>query len=90
MYSLGELGLLQFRDMNPEKSSFQRTYANQVKRCEEMARKLRFFEDQVTRASVLPGVLTAADGMFNFDELENRLDELEKELLEVNANTERL
>eukprot|EP01023_Acetabularia_acetabulum_P007407 TRINITY_DN131_c1_g1_i3.p1 TRINITY_DN131_c1_g1~~TRINITY_DN131_c1_g1_i3.p1 ORF type:complete len:878 (+),score=198.42 TRINITY_DN131_c1_g1_i3:100-2733(+) len=90
MYSLGELGLLQFRDMNPEKSAFQRTYANQVKRCEEMARKLRFFEDQVTRADARPGLLTGADGANSFDDLENRLEELEKELLEVNANTERL
>lgn len=29
--ALGELGLLQFRDMNSEKSSFQRTYANQAR-----------------------------------------------------------
>ncbi|KAF8044525.1 hypothetical protein N665_3188s0001 [Sinapis alba] len=27
---LGELGLLQFRDLNAEKSPFQRTFANQV------------------------------------------------------------
>lgn len=30
MEALGEVGLLQFKDMNPEKSAFQRTYANQV------------------------------------------------------------
>lgn len=28
--ALGEVGLLQFKDMNTEKSAFQRTYANQV------------------------------------------------------------
>lgn len=28
--TLGELGLLQFKDLNPDKSGFQRTYANQV------------------------------------------------------------
>ncbi len=28
--SLGELGLLQFKDLNQDKSAFQRTYANQV------------------------------------------------------------
>lgn len=27
---LGEVGLMQFRDLNPDKSTFQRTYANQV------------------------------------------------------------
>ena len=28
---LGEVGLMQFRDLNPDKSTFQRTYANQVR-----------------------------------------------------------
>ena len=28
--ALGEIGLLQFKDLNTEKSAFQRTYANQV------------------------------------------------------------
>lgn len=28
--ALGEIGLLQFKDMNEDKSAFQRTYANQV------------------------------------------------------------
>ena len=28
---LGEVGLMQFRDLNPDKSAFQRTYANQVR-----------------------------------------------------------
>eukprot|EP00983_Pelagomonas_calceolata_P123562 1161021-Pelagomonas_calceolata.AAC.10 len=50
--ALGDLGLLQFKDLNAEKSAFQRTYAPQVKRCEEMARKLRFFNEQVTKAGM--------------------------------------
>lgn len=28
--ALGEVGLLQFKDLNPDKSPFQRTFANQV------------------------------------------------------------
>lgn len=30
MAALGEVGLLQFKDLNPDKSAFQRTFANQV------------------------------------------------------------
>eukprot|EP01025_Chloroclados_australasicus_P002609 TRINITY_DN105_c1_g1_i1.p1 TRINITY_DN105_c1_g1~~TRINITY_DN105_c1_g1_i1.p1 ORF type:complete len:897 (-),score=88.28 TRINITY_DN105_c1_g1_i1:296-2986(-) len=89
VFSLGELGLLQFRDLNVEKNAFQRTYANQVKRCEEMARKLRFFEDQVEKAKIAP-FQASETTVSNFDELESRLDDLEKELLEINNNTERL
>jgi V-type H+-transporting ATPase subunit a len=29
--ALGTIGMLQFRDLNPEKSAFQRTYATQVR-----------------------------------------------------------
>jgi hypothetical protein len=29
--ALGDIGLLQFKDMNAEKSAFQRTYANQAR-----------------------------------------------------------
>jgi V-type H+-transporting ATPase subunit a len=29
--ALGEVGLLQFKDLNTEKSAFQRTYANQAR-----------------------------------------------------------
>lgn len=30
--ALGDVGLLQFKDLNTEKSAFQRTYANQVRK----------------------------------------------------------
>ena len=32
--ALGEVGLLQFKDLNSDKSAFQRTFANQVLRYE--------------------------------------------------------
>jgi V-type H+-transporting ATPase subunit a len=31
--ALGDVGLLQFKDLNAEKSAFQRTYASQVRPC---------------------------------------------------------
>jgi hypothetical protein len=33
-------------DLNPEVSSFQRHFVNEVKRCEEMERKLRYIESE--------------------------------------------
>ncbi|KAG2486272.1 hypothetical protein HYH03_015096 [Edaphochlamys debaryana] len=88
--ALGEVGLLQFKDLNTEKSAFQRTYANQVKRCDEMARRLRFFQEQVEKAGLTPTVRTSPSGKHELDDLENRLEELEKELISMNENTERL
>ncbi|XP_024372757.1 V-type proton ATPase subunit a2 isoform X2 [Physcomitrium patens] len=87
---LGELGLLQFKDLNPDKSPFQRTYANQVKRCGEMARKLRYFHDQIAKAGQTPAQRPMVDKSVDLDELEIKLTELEAELLEINANTDKL
>jgi len=46
---LGQLGLVQFKDLNPDVSPFQRNFVNEVKRCDEMERKLNFFGDQITK-----------------------------------------
>lgn len=87
---LGDLGLLQFRELNGDKSPFQRTFVNQVKRCAEMSRKLRFFKDQITKAGL---VISGHPGMqhdLELEELELRLAEHEHELIETNSNSEKL
>uniref|UniRef100_A0A8C8MBX6 V-type proton ATPase subunit a n=1 Tax=Oncorhynchus tshawytscha TaxID=74940 RepID=A0A8C8MBX6_ONCTS len=37
---LGEMGLVEFRDLNPSVNSFQRRFVSEIKRCEEMERIL--------------------------------------------------
>ncbi|CAF1489668.1 unnamed protein product [Didymodactylos carnosus] len=46
---LGELGIVQFRDLNPNVNAFQRKFVNEVRRCEEMERKLRFLETEIKK-----------------------------------------
>jgi len=88
---LADLGMLQFKDLNPDKSPFQRTYANQVKRCGEMARKLRYFQDQIAKAGQKSAYVPMMENNdIELDELEAKLTELEAELLEINANTDKL
>ncbi|GER42280.1 v-type proton ATPase 116 kDa subunit a isoform [Striga asiatica] len=87
---LGDLGLIQFKDLNAEKSPFQRTYAIQIKRCGEMARKLRFFLDQMSKAGLPPAARFEAQAAASFDDLEVKLGDLEAELVEINANGEKL
>ncbi|KAL3515125.1 hypothetical protein ACH5RR_022027 [Cinchona calisaya] len=87
---LGELGLVQFKDLNAEKSPFQRTYATQIKRCGEMARKLRFFRDQMSKAGLSLPAGSATEVVLNLDDLEIKLGELEAELVEINVNNEKL
>ena len=43
---------MQFEDLNEETNAFQRKYVNEVKRCDEMARKLRFFEKEIVKAGI--------------------------------------
>ncbi|KAL4389140.1 hypothetical protein S83_006351 [Arachis hypogaea] len=86
---LGELGLLQFRDLNSEKSPFQRTFVNQVKRCAEISRKLRFFKDQISKAGVVSSDPVMQPDI-HLEDLEIQLAEHEHVLTEMNSNSEKL
>ncbi|CAL9234689.1 unnamed protein product [Arabidopsis halleri] len=87
---LGELGLLQFRDLNADKSPFQRTFANQVKRCGEMSRKLRFFKDQIDKAGLRCSPRHEIEPDIELGDLERQLADHEHEVLEMNSNSEKL
>ncbi|CAO2834627.1 unnamed protein product [Amaranthus hypochondriacus] len=87
---LGDLSVFQFKDLNIEKSPFQRTYATQIKRCTEMARKIRFLKEQMTKAGLVSSTSFFSRDNVQMDALEVRLCELEVEILEMNANNEKL
>ncbi|KAA8495064.1 V-type proton ATPase subunit a2 [Porphyridium purpureum] len=44
---LGDTRLFEFQDLNPETSAFQRSFAADVRRCDEMMRKLNYLKAQV-------------------------------------------
>ncbi|XP_051213637.1 V-type proton ATPase subunit a3 [Lolium perenne] len=88
--NLGDLGLVQFRDLNADKSPFQRTYAAQIKRCGEMARRMRFFKEQMSKAAILTSSTQFSGAPLEFDDLEIKLGEFETELIEVNTNNGKL
>ncbi|KAG0463653.1 hypothetical protein HPP92_019722 [Vanilla planifolia] len=87
---LGEIGLVQFKDLNDDKSPFQRTFVNQVKRCGEMSRKLRFLSDQINKANLAVSAHSALQSDIDLEDLEVQLGEHEAELLEMNTNSEKL
>ncbi|CAL8265224.1 V-type proton ATPase 116 kDa subunit a isoform X2 [Gadus morhua] len=90
---LGEIGMVQFRDLNPDVNVFQRKFVNEVRRCEEMDRKLRFVEKEIKRAHI--GVIDTGENPevpFPRDmiDLEATFEKLENELKEINTNQEAL
>uniref|UniRef100_A0A0K0DHA8 V-type proton ATPase subunit a n=1 Tax=Angiostrongylus cantonensis TaxID=6313 RepID=A0A0K0DHA8_ANGCA len=90
---LGELGLVQFRDLNPDTSSFQRKYVNEVRRCDEMERKLRYLEREIKKDQIPmldTGENPDAPQPREMIDLEATFEKLENELREVNRNEETL
>jgi len=55
-----------------------------------MARKLRFFSDQINKAGARSSVRPALEPDIDLEELEARLGEHEHELLEMNTNSDKL
>ncbi|XP_061556312.1 V-type proton ATPase 116 kDa subunit a isoform X4 [Phycodurus eques] len=90
---LGEIGMVQFRDLNPDVNVFQRKFVNEVRRCEEMDRKLRFVEKEIKKADI-PIVDTGENPEVPFPrdmiDLEATFEKLENELKEINTNQEAL
>ena len=46
---LGKLGCIQFSDLNPDLTPFQREYVNSIKRCDEIERKVRYVHGEIKR-----------------------------------------
>ncbi|XP_021586810.2 V-type proton ATPase 116 kDa subunit a 4 [Ictidomys tridecemlineatus] len=89
---LGELGLVQFKDLNVNVNSFQRKFVNEVRRCESLERILRFLEDEMQNEITvqLPEKYPETPLPREMITLETILEKLEGELQEANQNQQAL
>uniref|UniRef100_A0A8C1Q3G8 V-type proton ATPase subunit a n=1 Tax=Cyprinus carpio TaxID=7962 RepID=A0A8C1Q3G8_CYPCA len=90
---LGEMGLVEFRDLNPSVSSFQRRFVSEIKRCEEMERILGYLLREIRKANLAvpeAEIPPAAPAPKNVLEIMEQLQRLEVELSEVARNKEKL
>ncbi|XP_044727031.1 V-type proton ATPase 116 kDa subunit a1 isoform X2 [Chrysoperla carnea] len=86
---LGETGTVQFRDLNADVNSFQRKFVSEVRRCDEMERKLRYIEAEVNKDNVhVPEVaeIPRAPNPREIIDLEAHLEKTENEILELSHN----
>ncbi|MGH0114673.1 UNVERIFIED_CONTAM: hypothetical protein FKN15_033990 [Acipenser sinensis] len=90
---LGEMGLAEFRDLNPNVNAFQRKYVNEIKRCEEMERILVYLLREIKKADIpLPegDVNPVAPLPKHVMLIMEQLQKLDVELREVTKNKEKL
>ena len=95
---VGELGVMQFQDLNSDTPAFKRAYSTQIRRADELLRRLRYFRDEARRATIAvarsrrrnatgrgSGATTTTT-----DELDHVTEELERDLAQALKNYERL
>ncbi|CAG8508481.1 43209_t:CDS:10 [Gigaspora margarita] len=93
---LGELGLIQFRDLNPDVNAFQRAFVKEIRRFDEMERHLRFFDAQLTKSDIPVRPLTGdirnihARSAQEIDDLEEKIIEHERRITQMNDSYETL
>lgn len=90
---LGELGLVEFRDLNPNVNAFQRKHVNEIKKCEEMERILGYLLREIKKADIsLPerDMNPVAPSPKHMMTIMEQLQRLEVELGEVTRNKEKL
>jgi len=95
---LGTLGCLQFTDLNPDLTPFQRRYVSYIKRCDDMERKIRLVHAEVRRMGVTVqpagsiedfvenahrGEHAGSSGSYMLESVESRLDNYEQQLSEL-------
>ncbi|XP_059177285.1 V-type proton ATPase 116 kDa subunit a1-like isoform X2 [Physella acuta] len=90
---LGELGLVQFKDLNAGVNAFQRTFVAEVRRCEEMERKLRYVEKEMLKENMkIPNFREnpKAPAPKEMNDLEVEFEKIDSELRQVTTNNEAL
>ncbi|XP_041923507.1 V-type proton ATPase 116 kDa subunit a1 [Alosa sapidissima] len=90
---LGNLGLVQFRDLNPDASAFHRKFVNEVRKCEDMERVLRLLQKEMMKSDIAVAKGSDTERVpcpRDVFELESTLEKLEQELREINSNQDTL
>ncbi|OJD40842.1 vacuolar atp synthase 98 kda subunit [Diplodia corticola] len=94
--ALGELGVMDFRDLNAETTAFQRTFTQEIRRLDNVERQLRYFHAQMDKSNIPMRSIyefnntLAAPSASEIDELADRSQSLENRIASLNESYETL
>jgi V-type H+-transporting ATPase subunit a len=94
--ALGELGIMDFRDLNSDVTAFQRTFTQEIRRLDNVERQLRYFHAQMDKCSIPMRSIYeftntfAAPSATEIDELADRSQHLETRISSLNESYETL
>ncbi|XP_058812848.1 V-type proton ATPase 116 kDa subunit a 1-like isoform X2 [Topomyia yanbarensis] len=88
--ALGEIGAVQFRDLNADVNAFQRRFVSEVRRCDEMERKIRYVKAEMKKDNIkiadIYEDLPYAPNPREIIDLEAHLEKTESEIMELSQN----
>lgn len=93
---LGKKPYVQFKDLNADVNSFQRMFAKDIRRFDEMERKLRFLEAQIRKDNnTILGSVESRDPVevmphHEINQLEQTLVDLERDVIHMNNSDQQL
>ncbi|EME45468.1 hypothetical protein DOTSEDRAFT_170886 [Dothistroma septosporum NZE10] len=94
--ALGELGSMQFRDLNPDTTAFQRTFTQEIRRLDNVERQLNYFRSEIERNGMEMRSIyefsntMAAPSASEIDELADRSQQLEQRIASLNESYQTL
>ncbi|KAE9556217.1 hypothetical protein FO519_000556 [Halicephalobus sp. NKZ332] len=91
---LGKKPYVQFKDLNPEVSAFQRTFVRDIRRFAELERKLRFLEESIKKENIPVHTVIEknydAVSHYDMNQLEATLTDLERDVMNMTESEDRL
>lgn len=92
---LGEIGVAQFRDLNGELNAFQRRFISEIRRCDEMERKLNYIKKEILKDELVLRDVDLNDipkvpNPREFIDLEAQFEKTENEVMELSENFSQL
>ncbi|OAP59072.1 hypothetical protein AYL99_06370 [Fonsecaea erecta] len=95
--ALGEIGVVQFRDLNAETTAFQRTFTKEIRRLDNVERQFRYFKAQMDKSQIemrshwdFDENMLAVPQANEIDALVERAESLEQRISSLNESYETL